>query len=121
MQVDEFVPPPDLLSTPDLKHDPSCIGGKPLSNHPGSRAGPGSSKTSCTFAWNVGQAYWASNPSPDRIQRVIAPGAVGCLEVQANAPGVQCQGNDFIMQCAKYGSDRWITCTGGNEAKVYIF
>jgi eukaryotic-like serine/threonine-protein kinase len=116
-----FVAPADLLQTADLTGDTSCIGGKPIPNHPGGRAGPGSNKTSCTFAWNVGQAYWASNPSPNAVQRVIARGAVACPDVQASAPSVQCSGNAFVMTCAMYGSDRWITCTGGNEAKVYIF
>jgi serine/threonine protein kinase len=119
--VAELVPPPDLLQSPDLTGDSSCIGGKSIPNHPGGRAGPGSNKTSCTFALNVGQAYWASNPSPSVGQTVIAQGAVGCLDVQASAPNVQCQGNAFVMTCAEYGSDRWITCTGGNQAKVYIF
>jgi serine/threonine protein kinase len=119
--VAALVPPPDLLQTADLTGDTSCVGGKSIPNHPGDRAGPGSPKTSCTFAWNVGQAYWASNPTPNAIQRVVAQGAVGCLDVQASAPSVECQGNDFVMRCAMYGSDRWITCTGGNDAKVYIF
>ncbi|WP_156744461.1 hypothetical protein [Mycobacterium sp. E740] len=120
-RVVELVPPPDLLQTSDLKGDSSCIGGKPIPNHPGGLVGPGSNKTSCMFAWNVGQAYWASNPSLDTVQHVVARGAVGCLEVQQSSPGVVCQGNDFVMQCARHGSDRWITCIGGNEAKVYIF
>jgi hypothetical protein len=119
--VAALVPPADLIQTADLTGDSSCIGGKSIPDHPGGRAGPGSNKTSCTFAWNVGQAYWASNPSPNTVQRVVAQGAVGCLDVQASAPSVVCQGNDFVMQCAMYGSDRWITCTGGNDARVYIF
>jgi serine/threonine protein kinase len=119
--VAEQVPPGDLLQTADLTGDTSCVGGKPIPNHPGGRAGPGSPKTSCMFASNVGQAYWASNPSTNAVQRVVAPGAVGCLDVKAGAPSVECQGNAFVLKCAMYGSDRWITCTGGNEAKVYIF
>ena len=119
--VTAMVPPPDLLQSADLTGDSSCVGGKPISNHPGGRTGPGTRRTSCTFATNVSQAYWASNPSPNVIQRVIAQGAVGCLEVRNGAPNVECQGNAFVMTCAMYGSDRWITCTGGNEAKVYIF
>jgi eukaryotic-like serine/threonine-protein kinase len=119
--VAELVPPPDLLQSPDLTGDSSCVGGRSIPNHPGGRVGPGSNKTSCTFAFNVGEAYWASNPTPNVVQTITAQGAVGCSDVQASAPNVQCQGDAFIMTCAEYGSDRWITCTGGNEARVYIF
>jgi eukaryotic-like serine/threonine-protein kinase len=117
-----LVPPPELLQTADLNGDTSCVGGRSIPNHSGGRVGLGSNKTTCPFAWNVGQAYWASNPSPNRVQRVIAQGTVPCPKVQADAPvNVECSGNDFVMQCAMFGSDQWITCTGGNDARVYIF
>jgi serine/threonine-protein kinase len=25
------------------------------------------------------------------------------------------------MQCAASGADNWITCTGGNNARVYLY
>ena len=52
----------------------------------------------------------------------MVAGAIPCPQVRANAPmDVQCSGNDFVMSCAVYGSDPWITCTGGNNAKVYLY
>jgi len=68
-------------------------------------------------------AYWNSYSSPSRDSRqVMVAGAIPCPQVRANAPmDVQCSGNDFVMSCAVYGSDPWITCTGGNNAKVYLY
>ena len=121
-----FTMPPGLLRTPDMHGDSSCLNGKPLPNHPGSRAGPGLSsgadKTSCLFAFTVAQAYWAAYSTPSsQPQEVIAHGSVGCTTVQRDFPNVQCSGDDFIMFCQIVGGDDWITCTGGNDAIVYIF
>lgn len=107
--------------------DPSCMNGKPLPNHPGSRAGPGLSasgkdQTSCLFAFTVGQSYWATYSTPSsQPQEVTAQGSVGCTTVRRDFPNVECSGDDFVMYCAIEGADDWITCRGGNEAVVYIF
>lgn len=34
---------------------------------------------------------------------------------------ITCSGNDFVMTCVVNGVDTWITCTGGNDAKVYLY
>ena len=119
--------PPDLLSVPDFNGDPNCVNGQPLPNHPGGRAGPryyaaGEGKTSCAFAFSVGQAYWDANPTPGPQQQpVIAAGTVSCTTVQQSHPNVQCSGNNFVMYCSIEAGDNWITCRGGNDAVVYIF
>jgi hypothetical protein len=60
-------------------------------------------------------------PGPDPRQ-VIAESRIGCPEVAANAPmHVECSGSDFVMTCAMNGTDAWITRTGGNDARVYIY
>jgi len=28
---------------------------------------------------------------------------------------------NFLMDCAAYGSDNWVTCTGGSNARVYLY
>jgi serine/threonine protein kinase len=122
-----FSMPPDLLSVPDFNSDPNCVNGQPLPNHPGGRAGPryyaaGEGKTSCAFAFSVGQAYWDVNPTPGPQQQpVIAAGTVWCTTVQQSHPNVQCSGNNFVMYCSIEAGDNWITCRGGNDAVVYIF
>ncbi len=122
-----FSVPPGLLREPDMHGDASCVNGRPLPNHPGSRAGPGLSssgadQTSCLFAFTVGQAYWAAYSEPSsQPQKVIAHGSVGCETVERNSPNIQCDGDDFIMYCEIVGGDDWITCRGGNDAIVYIF
>jgi serine/threonine protein kinase len=121
-----FSAPPALYQDPDnYDGDLSCVNGKPLPAHPGGRAGRGSDKTSCQFAFNVGQAYWSGwggNSDPRYPRRITAPGAVPCSSVQARVPGVQCGSNDeFVMNCAVEGADEWITCRGGDQAVVYIF
>jgi serine/threonine-protein kinase len=35
--------------------------------------------------------------------------------------GAQCAGPNFLVQCVAVGSDNWITCTGGNNARVYLY
>jgi serine/threonine protein kinase len=122
-----FSMPPALLSGPDFRGDSGCVNGEPLPNHPGGRVGPryyaaGEGKTSCAFAFSVGQAYWDANPTPGpQQQRVIAAGTVSCTTVQQSHPNVQCSGNNFVMYCWIEAGDNWITCRGGNDAVVYIF
>jgi serine/threonine protein kinase len=118
------VPPPGLVQTPDT-YGESCPNGYPLPGHSGwaTNSGRGSDKTSCQFANNVLVAYWNAYPSPSRDSRpVIAGGRISCPEVSANAAmPVQCSGNDFVMTCIVNGNDTWITCTGGNDAVVYLY
>lgn len=35
--------------------------------------------------------------------------------------GSQCAGDKFVMTCGVNGGDGWITCTGGKNARVYLF
>ncbi|HZU47126.1 MAG TPA: protein kinase [Mycobacterium sp.] len=118
------VPPPDLVQTPD-SYGVSCSNGYHRSDRSGwaTNSGRGTDGTSCLFANNVLQAYWNTYPSPSRDSReVIAGGTVPCPDVNAHASTpIPCSGNDFIMTCVANGNDPWITCTGGNDAKVYLY
>ena len=121
-------PEPDAL--PPMVHGPdssasheSCDEGYSLPNSTrwGSRAGRGTPETSCFFVNSVLQSYWSQFDDASRDERVVStPGSVPCHTVN----GAQCDPSDdslFLMTCAAYGSDSWITCTGGNNARVYLY
>jgi serine/threonine protein kinase len=116
--------PPPLVQTPD-SYGESCPNGYSLPGHSGwaTHSGRGTDGTSCQFANNVLTAYWISYPSPSRDSRQVIVGSrVACPVVAANAPmPVQCSGNDFVMSCVVNSGDTWITCIGGNDAKVYLY
>jgi hypothetical protein len=62
-------------------------------------------------------SYWNQYSGVDRGPHLVyAPGVVSCGTV----PGANCNGSEFAMQCAAFGSDNWITCTGGKNARVYV-
>lgn len=112
---------PPLISGPDnsVSHQ-SCDYGWSLNNITGwgSHAGRGTPETSCYFAGSVLTSYWNKYGNASRQQRTIsAPGAVDCNAVD----GAVCDGSNFVMQCAAYGADDWITCTGGNNARVFLY
>lgn len=113
--------PPLIHGSDSSSSHQTCDQGFSLPNASGwgSRAGRGTQETSCFFANSVLQSYWARFGSPSRDERVVsAPGAVSCFSVS----GAQCDSNgNFIMTCAAYGSDPWITCTGGSNARVYLY
>jgi serine/threonine protein kinase len=115
---------PPLVESLDA-HGASCPSGYHMNQRSGwaTNAGRGTEETSCQFADNVLEAYWNAYPSPTRDSRqVIAPGTVPCPTVSANASmPVTCSGDDFVMICGVNGDDPWITCTGGNDARVYIY
>ena len=83
-----------------------------------STAARGSPRTSCFFARNVLEAYWGGGaPTRDR-RTVYARGAVDCSSV----PGAECTSDErFVMTCEGSRSVDWITCTGGNQAVVYLY
>jgi eukaryotic-like serine/threonine-protein kinase len=120
---------PTVSVTPPLVQGPDSYGescyGYHLPNQSGwaTNAGRGTDQTSCQFANNVLLAYWNSYSSPSRDARqVIVASRVSCATVRANASvPVQCSGDNFVITCAVYGNDPWITCTGGNNAKVYLY
>jgi serine/threonine-protein kinase len=93
----------------------------PNSTRWGSRAGRGTPETSCYFANSVLHSYWSQFDDASRDERVVStPGSIPCYTVN----DAQCDpSNDslFLMTCAAYGSDTWITCTGGNNARVYLY
>ncbi len=113
--------PPPIVTGPDQSalHQ-SCDAGFTMANMAGfgTHGGRGSPETSCLFADNVLTAYWSAygNASPD-LRTVAAPGAVDCSTV----PGAACSGSNFVMQCQQYPTQSWITCTGGNNARVYLW
>jgi serine/threonine-protein kinase len=120
-------PPPPSSRTPPLISGPdnsagheSCDYGWSLNNITGwgSHAGRGIPETSCYFAGSVLTSYWNECGRPSRqVRTVSAQGAVDCNTVD----GAVCDGSNFVMQCAAYGSDNWITCAGGNNARVYLY
>lgn len=112
---------PPLIGGPDnsASHE-SCEYGWSLNNASGwgSHAGRGTPETSCYFAGSVLTSYWKQYGKASRqLRTVSAPGAVDCNTVD----GAVCDGSNFLMRCAAYGSDNWITCTGGNNARVYLY
>jgi serine/threonine-protein kinase len=112
---------PPLIEGPDnsASHQ-SCDYGWSLNNVAGwgSHAGRGTPETSCYFAGRVLTSYWNRYGDATRqLRTVSAPGAVDCDTVA----GAVCDGSNFLMQCEAYGSDNWITCTGGHDARVYLY
>jgi serine/threonine-protein kinase len=84
----------------------------------GTHAGRGTPETSCFFTDSVLRAYWSQYGNASPLPRsVSAPGAVPCPSV----PGAECDGSDFLMKCQQYTGDKWITCTGGQSARVYLW
>ncbi len=84
----------------------------------GTHAGRGTPETSCFFTDSVLRAYWDQYGNASPLPRsVSAPGAVDC----ANVTGAECDGSDFLMKCQQYTGDKWITCTGGQSARVYLW
>ncbi len=112
---------PPMVTGPDESSlHQSCDAGFALAGAAGfgTHAGRGTSQTSCLFADNVLTSYWSAygNASP-QLRTVSAPGAVDCRSV----PGANCNGANFVVTCQQYAGESWITCTGGNEARVYLW
>ncbi|WNG95349.1 serine/threonine-protein kinase [Mycobacterium sp. ITM-2016-00318] len=112
----QLTPPPRVLGN-DAKGQ-SCEGGVIYPGASGrySRASRGTTDTTCLFAQNVLEAYWKEGPPSSEPRTVYALGAVSCAET-----GGRCAGNRFVMECQTYGRDDWVTCTGGKNARVYIY
>lgn len=109
---------PPLVPGPDTRNE-DCGAGIQLPGQQGwaTRAGRGTPETSCLLARSVLESYWAEYPSPSKDQRTVeAAGTVPCTTT-----GSQCAGDKFVMTCGVNGSDGWITCTGGKNARVYLF
>ncbi|MDQ1322568.1 MAG: hypothetical protein QG655_3816 [Actinomycetota bacterium] len=86
----------------------------------GTRSVRGSDRTSCYFTDAVLTAYWAQYPSPSKDERVVyVSGSVDCNSV----PGASSCLPDgrFVMTCRGFTNQDWITCTGGNQAVVYLY
>lgn len=84
----------------------------------GSRAGRGTPETSCLFTNSVLTSYWAEYGNASPLPRAVsAPGAVDCGRV----PGALCDGSNFLMHCQQSSGENWITCTGGKNARVYLW
>lgn len=109
---------PPTIATPD-PYGHMCIGGYQVSGQSGwgSHSARGSVETSCAFAESVLNAYWTTYGAPSEVtQEVIAAGTVPCPTT-----GGRCSGDNFVMSCGVQGSDPWITCTGGRNARVYLY
>lgn len=112
---------PPLLTGPDLSSlHQSCDQGFSLPDVTGfgTRAGRGTPETSCFLAHSVLTTYWAEYGDASPLPRAVsAPGAVDCKTV----PGALCNGSNFLMHCQQHPGDSWITCIGGNSARVYLW
>lgn len=109
---------PPVIVGADPRNE-NCADGIQLPGTSGwaSRAGRGSAETSCFFARSVLEAYWAEYPSPSTESRTVqAAGSVPCTTTEG-----ECAGDKFVMHCAVRGRDGWITCTGGKNARVYLY
>src|SRR5690625_1788829 len=84
----------------------------------GSRALRGSAETSCVFTRNVLAAYWRAGPATETSREIAAPGSRPCGESGDTACT---RDGEFVMRCAVRGTDDWITCEGGNNARVYLY
>jgi serine/threonine-protein kinase len=112
---------PPVVTGPDLsvRHQ-SCDQGfsLPTATGFGTHAGRGTPETSCLFAETVLTSYWAAYGNASPLPRAVsAPGAVDCQTV----PGALCNGANFLMHCQNEPGDSWITCVGGNNARVYLW
>lgn len=110
---------PSLVQTADF-YGETCGQGIALPNTTGfgSRAGRGSDKTSCYFARSVLEAYWAQHGRPTTaLQYVTASSRVSCPSTGSS----DCVGDDFRMRCQGDGAGNWVTCTGGDNARVYLY
>ncbi|WP_029107848.1 serine/threonine-protein kinase [Mycobacterium sp. URHD0025] len=118
-QADGPVPP--LITGPDQSSlHQSCDDGFAATTATGfaSRAGRGTPETSCLFTNSVLTSYWAEYGNASPLPRAVsAPGAVDCGTV----PGALCDGSNFLMHCRQSPGDSWITCTGGKNARVYLW
>jgi len=82
----------------------------------------GSERTSCVLTDNTLRAYWDRYPEPSLDgRRLEVEGSVACSSV----PGALCSadGRLFVMNCVgeRNSDGDWITCTGGANARVYLF
>ncbi|BDY26504.1 Serine/threonine-protein kinase PknD [Mycolicibacterium mageritense] len=112
---------PPLVTGPDQSSlHQSCDDGFAVSTAGGfgSRAGRGSPETSCVFTDSVLTSYWAVYGNASPLPRAVsAPGAVDCSRV----PGALCDGSNFLLHCRQLPDEGWITCTGGKNARVYLW
>jgi serine/threonine-protein kinase len=98
----------------------TCDEGFALPNAGGfaTHAGRGTETTSCLFAKSVLTSYWAEYGNASPLPRAVsAPGPVDCGSV----PGALCNGSNFLLQCQQFSGDSWITCSGGSNARVYLW
>jgi hypothetical protein len=113
--------PPSLVTGPDQSSlHQTCDQGfsLPTARGFGTHAGRGTPETSCLFTNSVLTSYWAEYGNASPLPRAVsAPGAVDCSSV----PGALCDGSNFLMHCQQLQGDSWITCTGGNNARVYLW
>jgi serine/threonine-protein kinase len=112
---------PPVVTGPDnsVRHQ-SCDQGfsSPNASGFGTHAGRGTAETSCLFTQSVLTSYWGAYGNASPLPRAVsAPGAVDCRSV----PGALCDGSNFLMHCQKEPGDSWITCIGGNNARVYLW
>jgi serine/threonine-protein kinase len=113
-------PPPPLVSGPDATGTDCNRYVVPTESGFGINAGRGTSATTCTFTKGVLDAYWRQFGRPTvELRTVSAAGAVSCGSILTS--GVGCDGYNFLMQCQGFAGQSYITCTGGRDAKVYIF
>lgn len=113
---------PPLVTAPD-SNNASCPDGYHFSNQSGwaTHAGRGSTKTSCTLAYNVLMEYWGYGSADHGTRTISVRGSVDCPSVRSRLSSVACNGDAFVMTCSSVAGESWITCTGGDDARVYLY
>jgi len=118
--TDAYAGAPVVLGPDQSKLHQSCDQGfvLPTRDGFGTHAGRGTPETSCFFTDSVLRAYWDQYGNASPLHRAVsAPGAVDCAAVQ----GAECDGSEFLMHCQQYTGEKWITCTGGQSARVFLW
>ncbi|WP_148684878.1 hypothetical protein [Mycolicibacterium tusciae] len=107
--------PPRLVVAPD-SYGETCGDGFHVTGRSGwaTNAGRGSVETSCSFALSV---LFASVP---HTQHRTSDGD-GVGKGSMSQYWGRCVGYAFVMDCAAIGNEPWITCTGGRNARAYIY
>ena len=116
---------PTALPPPATGQDPSP--GHEVCNEDYVRAGAtgqftharrGNNRTSCAFTRNVLNTYWDKYGRPTPTSRTLSvPGSVSCPSTGSS----DCDGNNFWIRCEPDPSQDWLTCTGGDNAVIYLF
>jgi serine/threonine protein kinase len=107
---------PPIFSGSGVNNEVCAPYSRPGATGFGSHSARGSALTSCKFTQTVLDAYWDQYGPPTTARRQVrASGTVSC----PSTGSTNCAGNDFLLDCQPESD--WITCTGGRDARIYIY